>query len=103
MATRAAVTWSLHQRVVPQEANGFGAKCRLGQTARSAGRPERVLEAASPAEIRAVVQNQRVRRNVERRNAVHPQASATGVAASRFHAETRGVRGLVLADAKGCS
>jgi hypothetical protein len=103
METRAAVTWSLHQRVVPQEANGFEAKYRLGQTAQSAGQPEQVLEAASPAETRAAALNQRVRPNVERRNVVHPQASAIGVAASRYHAETRGTRGLVPADAKGCS
>lgn len=67
------------------------------------GQPERVPEAASPREIRVAALNQRVRPNVERPRVLHRQASAIGVVANRFHAETRGTRGPLLVDAKGCS
>lgn len=105
--------WSLHQRTVPLEANGSEVKCRLVQMVRSAGRPERVQEVASPAGIRAGALNQHARPNV-----VRPQASPIGVVASRYHAETSqfraeerrhhaakiaGMQGPLPEDAKGCS
>ena len=106
MEIPAAAMWSLHQRTVPPEAIGSEAKCRLGQMVRSAGRPERVQEVASPAGILAGALNQRARPNV-----VRPQASPIGVVASRYHAEARrhhaakiaGTQGPLPEGAKGCS
>jgi hypothetical protein len=62
-----------------------------------------VPEAASPAEIRAAALNQPVRPNVERPRVLHHQASVIGVVASLCHAETRGARDPLPADAKGSS
>ena len=113
METPVVVTSSLLHRVAPTGAIGSEAKYKLDQMVQCAGRLEQLQEAGFLVEIRAAVLSQRARQKTEiraavlsqraRQNVVRPQASATGVVVSQYHATTAKVHDPLLVGAQGCN